>query len=208
MSFVAAAVYSGRQARKGAKAQQDALRDSNDTQWAMYEQTRQDNMPWLDAGSASLNALMQLQGFQNIGGRWTRAGAPANLQTTQLQMDPGYLFRLGQGQDAVQNSMAARGGALSGNALKALNEYGQNFASNEYGNVYNRLAGLANTGQATAQNLGSFGQNTANTVGNNLAMIGQARASGYAGQANAVNGMIDNGIEIFGIAAGMGRGNK
>lgn len=202
MSFVASAVYSGRQARKGSEAQQDALRDSNDTQWAMYEQTRRDNMPWLDAGRTSLNALMQLQGFQNIGGQWTRAGAPANLQTTQLKMDPGYLFRLGQGQDAVQNSMAARGGSLGGNALKALTEYGQNFASNEFSNAFNRLAGVANTGQTTAQNLGSFGQNTANNVGNNLAMIGQARASGYAGQANAVNNMLDQQMKVVGMFMG------
>lgn len=204
MSFVASAVYSGRQARKGSKAQQDALRDSNDTQWAMYEQTRQDNMPWLDAGRTSLNALMQLQGFQNIGGQWTRAGAPANLQTTQLQMDPGYLFRLGQGQDAVQNSMSARGGSLGGNALKALTEYGQNFASNEFSNAFNRLAGVANTGQTTAQNLGSFGQNTASNVGNNLSMIGQARASGYAGQANAVNNMLDQQMKLAGMFMGQG----
>lgn len=206
MSFVAAAVYSGRQSRRGAKEQADAAADASEVQWDMYDQNRTDSMPWMTAGRNSLGALMRLQGFELTpdGKNWRRSGNPIDMKTMQMQMDPGYQFRLLQGQDAVQNSMAARGGALSGNALKALTEYGQNFASNEYGNVYNRLAGLANTGQATAQNIGAFGQNTANTVGNNLITAGQARASGYAGQANAVNNMLDQQMKLAGMFMGQG----
>lgn len=202
MSLVAAAVYSGHRAKKGAKAQANAAESANQVQWDMYDQTRTDNMPWMDAGRGSLDALMALQGFEKVGDNWQMSARPMDMKQRMMQMDPGYQFRLGQGQDALQNSMAARGGALGGNALKALTEYGQNFASNEYGNVYNRLAGLANTGQATAQNLGSFGQNTAGAVGNNLITAGQARASGYAGQANALNGLVDNGIKIAGMFMG------
>lgn len=202
MSLVAAAVYSGYNAKKGAKAQASAAESANQVQWDMYDQTRTDNMPWMDAGRGSLDALMALQGFEKVGDNWQMSARPMDTKQRMMQMDPGYQFRLGQGQDALQNSMAARGGALGGNALKALTEYGQNFASNEYGNVYNRLAGLANTGQATAQNLGSFGQNTAGAVGNNLITAGQARASGYAGQANALNGFIDNGLKVAGMFMG------
>jgi len=204
MSFVAAAVYSGYKSKKGAKAQTNALGDANQVQWDMYSQSREDQMPWIEAGRSGLDALMRLQGFQNFGGGWQMAANPVDLKQIQMQMDPGYQFRLGQGQDALQNSMAARGGALGGNALKAIADYGQNAASAEYGNVFNRLAGLSNVGQTTTNNVNTLGQNTANNVGNNLVQAGQARASGYAGQANAFNNMLDQQLKVAGMFMGQG----
>jgi hypothetical protein len=62
------------------------------------------------------------------------------------QTDPGYLFRLGEGQKVLENSAAARGGLLSGQTGKALLQYGQNFASNEFGNIYDRYRGLIDAG--------------------------------------------------------------
>lgn len=49
---------------------------------------------------------------------------------------PGYTFRLAEGMKGVENSAAARGGLLSGAALKATQRYGQDFASNEYNNWF------------------------------------------------------------------------
>lgn len=206
MSFVAAAVYSGYQADKGADAQVDAANGATQVEWDMYNQTRTDNMPWLNSGKGGLNALMALQGFQQDGqGQWAQSANPSSLAQMQMQMDPGYRFRLAQGMDTVQNSAAARGGLLSGNTLKALSDYGQNTASNEYMNAFNRLAGLSNTGQAQANTLGTLGQNTAGAVGNNMLNAGQARASGYAGQANAANQFATNGMEAIGMIMGGGR---
>ena len=54
------------------------------------------------------------------------------------QNSPGYQFRLGQGEDALQKSAAARGILRTGGTLKDILEYGQNFASQEYQNVYDR----------------------------------------------------------------------
>jgi hypothetical protein len=104
------------------------------------------------------------------------------------QNDPGYQFRLDQGQKALENSAAARGGLLSGGTGKALQDYGQQYASNEYGNVYNRalgqyqqnynifqndqankfnrLASLAGLGQTSAGQLTSAGQSAANNISN------------------------------------------
>lgn len=206
MSFVAAAVYSGYNADKGADAQVDAANGASQVQWDMYNQTRQDNMPWLKAGKGGLNALMALQGFTQDGnGQWSQSPNGSSLAQMQMQMDPGYKFRLAQGMDSVQNSAAARGGLLSGNTLKALTEYSQNTASNEYMNAFNRLAGISGTGQAQANSLGTFGANTATNVGNNMLNAGQARASGYAGRSNAVNGMIDNSMQAVGMILGGGR---
>lgn len=110
------------------------------------------------------------------------------------QNDPGYQFRLQQGQQALQNSAAARGGLLSGGTAKALADYNQNAASGEYGNVYNRalntfgtnynqyvndqtnqfnrLAAISGIGQTTANDLNLSGLNTAGLVNNTLLTSG------------------------------------
>lgn len=196
---------SSRAARKGAKAQANAANQATEAELQMFNQSRADQMPWLTQGK---NSLQQLAGLMAPNGQLTR-----NFSMADFRQDPGYQFRLDQGMRGVENSAAARGGLLSGNALKALMNYGQESASNEYmnaynrfnndqSNLYNRLAGLANTGQTTANSLGALGSNTAQSVGQNLMTAGQARASGYAGQANAVNGMIDNGFKIAGMFMG------
>lgn len=206
MSFAVAAIYSGYQADKGADAQVDAANAATQVEWDMYNQTRTDNMPWLNSGKGGLNALMALQGFQQDGnGQWAQSPNASSLAQMQMQMDPGYRFRLAQGMDTVQNGAAARGGLLSGNTLKSLMDYGQNSASNEYMNAFNRLAGISGTGQAQANTLGTLGANTATNVGNNMLNAGQARASGYAGQANAANQFATNGMEAIGMIMGGGR---
>lgn len=137
------------------------------------------------------------------------------------QNDPGYQFRLQQGQKALENSAAARGGLLSGGTGKALQQFGQDYASNEYGNVYNRalgqfqqrynifqnnqanlfnrLSALAGGGQVAASNLASGQLQSANQIGNTYANMGQdlmnygaARGSGYAATGNAIGGALNN----------------
>lgn len=61
--------------------------------------------------------------------------APSGLD---MSNDPGYLARMKIGTDAIQGAAAAKGSVLSGGTLKALERYGQDFGSNEYGNVYGR----------------------------------------------------------------------
>jgi len=53
--------------------------------------------------------------------------------------DAGYRFRLKEGQDAINNTAAARGNALSGPAAKAGMQYASDLASQEYGNAFNRM---------------------------------------------------------------------
>lgn len=86
-----------------------------------------------------------------------------------LASDPGYQFRLQQGQDALNKSLAAQGLGQSGQALKAAQEYGQGFAQQEYDNAYNRwlqqnqqLAGVGSQGLGTAQALGGIYADTGN----------------------------------------------
>ena len=112
------------------------------------------------------------------------------------QTEPGYEFRLNQGENAVNNYLAARGMPFGGTAAKALIDYNQGMASQEYSNVYNRtaqdrtdrfnrLASLAGIGQTAAQQTGSYAMNTANTMGN-IGMQSAALQGDYATQsANA-----------------------
>lgn len=90
----------------------------------------------------------------------------AGFNPGDLTKDPGYQFRLQQGLDAQNASLAAQGLSQSGGALKAAQEYGQNFAANEYSNAYDRwlaqnsqLGGVGNQGLQTAAATG-------NTLGN------------------------------------------
>jgi len=132
---------------------------------------------------------------------WRQAGvnALAKLQSGDVMnyMDPSYKFRFGEGMKALDRQAAARGGLISGAALKAAQRYGQDFASQEFGNAYNRLAGLAGIGQTSANtigaNAGSYGAN----VGNLMTSAGNARASGYVGGINALTGGLSNAANLY-----------
>ena len=102
-------------------------------------------------------------------------------------MDPSYQFRLGEGMKALDRQAAARGGLISGGALKAAQRYGQEFASNEFGNAYNRLANLAGIGQTATNNMGGAAGQFGTNAGNLMTGAGAARASGYVGGANALS---------------------
>lgn len=92
----------------------------------------------------------------------------------QFQADPGYGFRLKEGLRALENSAAARGGLLSGNAMRGITRYGQGLASEEYGNAFNRYQAERAARLNPLQSLAGMGQSNAAT------MAGQAGAAGSA----------------------------
>jgi hypothetical protein len=111
---------------------------------------------------------------------------------------PDYNFRRVEGQRDLGNSFAARGGAFSGNALKALSEFNSNLAAGEFGNYFNRQAALAGIGQTATGQSANAGIATGQLVGNSLQNAGDARASGIAQGANAWGGALS------GIGQGLG----
>lgn len=174
-----------------ADAQIQSGNASNATQLQMYNQNRADMAPWREAG---VNALTQLRSGTAAGGQFMKPFSMADFQA-----DPGYGFRLAEGLKALDKSAAARGNLLSGGTLKGITRYGQDAASQEYGNAYNRynqdqsnqfnrLASLSGLGQTTAQQIGVIGTNVANSIGQTQQGMGNARASGYIGSANALAG--------------------
>jgi len=148
-------------------------------------------MPWMQAGGTALNRLSTGLGK---GGEFDKS-----FSQTDFTQDPGYAFRMSEGMKALERSAAARGGLLSGGTLKGIQRYGQDVASQEYNNAFNRyqaernarltpLQSLAGVGQTTAQQIGAMGANAATNVGNLTTDAAGARASGYMGVANAIGG--------------------
>lgn len=195
MSAVATAIAysaysSSRAAGSAADAQMAASQYAADVQREIFNKQTELQAPWRAAGERALNKLEAASDYTPFG-------------PDQYKADPGYAFRLAEGQKALDRSAAARGGLISGSALKAAARYGQEMGSQEYQNAFNRyqaeraaklqpLQSLAGIGQTSANAL----TNAAGTYGNNvgeLAMAaGNARASSYIGQANALNQGLTN----------------
>lgn len=174
--------------KKAAKTQSQSTDRASEIQKEMYEQTRKDLDPYNQAGNT---ALSQIMGDMGPDGYFNQSFSARNLND-----DPSYQFRLQQGTDAIQSSAAAQGGLLSGATLKALQNYGQDYASQEYSNAYNRfnadqtnrfnrLSTLAGMGQNAAAQVGNNGMQTAQAIANNTMAGANAQAAGQIGQANA-----------------------
>ena len=154
-----------------------AQRYAADIQNKMFERQIALQEPWRQAGATALNQLIPL------------ASQYTPFTAQQMTQDPGYAFRLSEGLKAMERGAAARGGLQSGAALKAAQRYGQEYATGEYQNAFNRylrerearlnpLQSLAGVGQTSAQSMAS----AAGSTGTNLANIGMI---GGANQANA-----------------------
>jgi hypothetical protein len=171
-------------ARSAGNTQADAANRAADLQYKQYQEDVARQKPFYDVGVNALPELVKASKY-----------TPFGLQ--QFQQDPGYAFRLKEGQQALDRQAAARGGLISGNALKAAQRYGQEMGSQEYTNAFNRyqaerqarlgpLQSLTGMGQTTAQQIGAAGSNMAGNVGNAIGSAAAARASGYVGGANAL----------------------
>lgn len=188
-AVVGSALIGSSASRSAAKTQTGAADRASELQREQFERQVELQEPWRQAGMTALNKLTPL----------ATEYTPFGMQ--QFQADPGYAFRLSEGMKALERSAAARGGLLSGATLKGVQRYGQDLASQEYLNAFNRyqaerqarlgpLQSLAGVGQTSAQALGAAGQTYAGNVGNLMGQAAQARASGYVGGANALTGAL------------------
>jgi hypothetical protein len=230
-AIVGTAVLGTVASQQASKAQQSAANRATDVaaqtadqqvalQREIFEKQTELQAPFREAGLAGQNRLMELLG---IGGK---AGAPgygryatAEFGADKFKADPGYAFRMSEGMKALERSAAARGGLLSGATLRGTQRFGQDLASQEYQNAFNRFqaerAGtlnpfqaLAGTAQSSANTLGSqagqYGANVSNILGSygsaaqgNIIGSGNAQASGYMGGANAIAGGVGQGINFY-----------
>lgn len=187
-----------------------AYRYAADLQYKTWQEQLEREQPWYDAGYKGLQQLMYGLGLSKKAVDKT-AGDKGYLleefQDNDLYKDPGYEFRLSEGLKALNRSNSATGGLASGAALKAAETYGQDMASQEYMNAYNRynidqtnkynrLAAMSGTGQVAAQQMGNTSANFANAISSLItgsadeqsdaaAAIANALAQGQIGYANA-----------------------
>lgn len=196
-------------ATQAANTQAAATREATKVQKDMYDQTRADLMPYADAGRDS---LAQLIGQMGPDGYFNQTYSGQDLYN-----DPSYQFRLQQGQDAIQSGAAAQGGLLSGATLKALQGYGQDMASQEYQNAYNRfnadqtnrynrLSNLVGLGQNAAAQQGNAGMQTAQAVANNTMAGANAQAAGQIAAGNRAANTFGSLIGLGNMAAGFMKG--
>lgn len=151
-------------------------------------------------------------GFEalNKGGEWAQLDRTFDNQADQanyldqykvgFETSPGYEFRQSEGQNALAKMAAARGIRLSGATMKDSIAYSDGLASQEYGNWRNALQSMAGVGQSAVNTQASLGQNFANASGQNALAAGQAKASGYQGINNAIQGGLNNAGSIYGYA--------
>ena len=183
--------------RSAAKTQAGAADRAADVQRSQFEQTREDQAPYREAGYNALANLQRTAG--NVPGAF-------KFGDYEFKADPSYGFRLAEGQKALERQAAARGGLISGRALKEATRFGQEMGSQEYGNAYNRAltsygtdvarenqlynrqAALAGIGQTATNLVGTAGQNYATNVGNLMTGAGAATAAGQVGMSNALTG--------------------
>jgi hypothetical protein len=146
----------------------------------IYEEGIARQQPFYQAG---VNALPEYVSGIREGGELVRGFTPADFTT-----DPGYAFRLAEGQKTLERQAAARGGLISGRALKEATRFGQEMGSQEFGNAYNRfretqglrrnaLAGVAGYGPTAASSINAAGQTYATGAGNIMSGQGETSAN-------------------------------
>ena len=227
-------------AGKSTQAQRDIADQQVALQREQYLKQLELNEPFRQAGLTGQNMLLaQLQGgpyasakFGGIEG-YDPASAMRNFGAGDFQADPGYAFRLSEGLKGMNATAAARGGLLSGNALRAGQEYGQQLGSQEYQNAFNRyqanraaqaqeygnafnrfqtertntlapLQSLAGVGQSATQQAQQAAQNYATGASGALGNFGNAQASNIIGAGNARASGYIGGANA--LSSGVGQG--
>lgn len=158
---------------------------------------------WDDlSGKSGADAAREAAAIQAKAGReasqlydpYTEAGQTSleDLMGGNFEESPGYQFRLEQGNKAISNAAGVGGSPYSGATLKALTGFGQNMASQEYGNWWDRKFNMA-----------GMGLDATGGKGNALMGIGNAQAGGVVGAANAGAQGTQNKMNIAAMIAAM-----
>jgi len=185
---------------RAAGAQVDAADRAAALQERIYNSMAARNQGAETLGNLARNRYGELVGLGPNTNAMGYGSAVQPFDMSKFQADPGYNFRLSEGLKALDRQAAARGGLMSGAALKAAGRYGQESASQEFGNAYNRyrqnradqldpltyaMTGGTNAINATNTAMGNMGTN----VGNLMGQAGQATGAGYLGAGNSVNNL-------------------
>jgi len=176
-------------AKRAAKTQAKSYEGAIGEQARQFDTMLELTAPWRQAGTQAL-------------GTYQNALQNPTQSYNAFTKTPAYTMPLAEGQRAIDRSAAARGNLLSGGTLRAATRYGENYASGQYGNYLDRLAGLSGVGYGASSQAGQNALQTGTNVGNLLIGQGNARASGYTNAANAKQQGITNLLQLVGFASG------
>jgi hypothetical protein len=153
--------------------------------------------PFRQGGLAGMNSLLSGLGLAGSPGAAGYGALSKPFTGADLASEPGYQFRLSEGEKAATRAAAAQGGFGSGRYLKDLTTYGQGQAAQEYGNAFNRYqVNRTNTINPLLSLMGA-GQTAANTIGEYGTQGANATAAGKVGQANALGNALTQGYSMY-----------
>lgn len=161
---VVGGVMGNKSAGKAASAQKKAQAKASKEQKKMYEQSRKDMQPYMESGTLANTDLNMRMGLAGDATNKDYGFLMKRFNNQEFEKDPGYQFRMDEGNRGIAATQAARGGLLSGAAAKEASRYNQGFASNEYGQAYdrftndqagqyNKLSGIKDKGQEAATSM-------------------------------------------------------
>lgn len=220
---IGGALISSSGAQSAADTEAAGASQADATQLNMFNKDQANLAPYLGNGISADNTLAYLMGtpgttppnaaggtgpgaaggaaYDPTAGVNTSLGAAGSLAqpftAADFTADPGYQFSVDQGTQALQRSAAAKGGLMSGAALKDLSTYAQGTAAQEYqsvydryntnqNNLYSRLAGLSNAGQGAANTTGQMGTTTGADIANTQTSAASAQAAAQVAGTNAI----------------------
>lgn len=197
-AVIGGAIIGGVSSYEGASKQASASEQATNVQQQMFNQQVGDEAPFMTAGANAIAGLdYQLGIGPDSGG--TGYGALNKPFTTAdwKSLSPAYNMQLQQGMQGTLGQSASSQGALSGAALSSLQANNQGLANTSFNNafnmyqtqnqnVYSRLAGIANLGEAAASNQATGGSNYAQGIGQSITNTGTAIGGGIAGAGNSV----------------------
>ena len=199
-ALLGGAAMSSSASRSAANTQANSASESIAANERALAQQAELSKPYRDAGST---AVGQLSAMTQPGGAATKE---FSYSPFDFQADPGYAFRMSEGLKAMDRQAAARGGLISGAALKAGQRYGQEMGSQEYQNAFNRYQ----TNYGTAQNTFQLNRNNMLSPLQFLTGVGQAAAAGQAsnvGSNVASNNALSTGAANAQAAGQIGSAN-
>ena len=208
-------------AKQAAKSQIKGIGAAKNDLNAGYDKAQTYQDPYIDAGKQTLGRLTE--GLK-VGGEFDKSFGESDFKA-----DPGYAFRMSEGLKGVEQGASARGGVLSGAAIKGAERFGQDLASQEYQSAYarfnndmntrfTRLDQIAGRGQHAAdfsaqseqqrgQSLGNLSINKGNVIAAKQLAYASAGANAINSIGNAYTGGMSGGGAMGSIAGGGGAGS-
>ena len=208
-AIVVSSVMGSKAAKSAANTQAGASREATQSQLEMFDRQTELQEPFRQAGLKGQNRLLELLGLsEDRSAADFGKYASAEFTPAQFQTDPGYAFRMSEGMKALDRSAASRGGLFSGATIKGAQRFGQDLASQEYQNAFNRyqttrtntlnpLVSLAGGAQSSANTLTNAAGNVGNQISSNIIGAGNAMAAGQVGSANAFSQGLGQGINFY-----------